>query len=210
MPFLSTAVIKANISQQMWAEAVAEAFAQCGSTQRWQSARSPSARRRGNNDMPPDLSGDRPLPMFLCDRLGSAVSDGAQGLWVAGFNLIAQWRALAVSHRRIAGTRSVASLVQRHHLDGRKPGVPQLGGDLLDIMTPVRRSGEKSGRVAWENRAGGVGYQASEVIVLNAIPHIEQKTTAGFEDAKRFPIPGDSVRKNITPNWQQTVSKLPS
>ncbi len=73
-----------------------------------------------NNDMRLNFSGNRAIAVLLRNRFGGTVGNGLQRLRVAGFDFVAQWRALAVGNRRAARAWRIASVLERHDFDGRE------------------------------------------------------------------------------------------
>ena len=92
--------------------------------------------------------------------------------------------------------------------DVHKAGLGQVGADPVDVVISVRRAHHELRRIARKNHLEGFSDGVGEIILLNPVPDVEEEAPAGFQDAAGFGVAFDLVRKNITPNWQATASKL--
>ena len=62
-------------------------------------------------------------------------------------------------------------------------------------MIPVRRAHHELRRIARKNHLEGFSDGVGKIILLNPVPDVEEEAPAGFQDAARFGVAFDLVRK---------------
>ena len=142
-----------------------------------------------------NFGGDGVVTVGLRDCFRGGRCHAFQAGSIARLDFVAERRALAIGDSRVAGARRDAASCYRFDLDCREAGGAQIGLDRIYVMIPVWRSCQKAGRVARENIARRLGYDPGKVVILYAIPDVEEKAPAGTENAKSLLVTCNTIRE---------------
>src|SRR5688572_29401699 len=131
-------------------------------------------------NLPFDRSSSKPALDRLRGDRGYAAEPGC----VSRLDLVAEWRSLTESDCRVLVRRRSAR--ERDRLDGRRGDEPP-GRDVAKnggrVVVPVRDPSKEGWGIGWELRRDRDRDGIGEIVLLDPVPHVEQKKTTSAEDA---------------------------